>query len=154
MHMRQGFFEDVRNFVLAAVKLGSRRDGFCCRARMHAALFVLSREFKEVSNLCRCVGMLNLGLDAIVETLVERGLLEERLEFPGAVDGVRLPGYAVYTYRLTKDGHLLAEDAVEEMDPRIRRRMKELLKMDVWSLIGYAYVKYPEHSIHKTLVIY
>jgi len=93
-------------------------------------------------------------LDATVEVLAEEGLLEERLEFPGAVDGVWLPGYAVYTYRLTRDGHLFAKDAVKRMSPPLRRRMRELLKMDVWSLIGYAYVRYSEHSIHKTLVIY
>jgi len=32
--------------------------------------------------------------------------------------------------------------------------MKELLKMGLWFLIGYAYVRYPEDSIRKTLVVY
>jgi hypothetical protein len=145
------YYRALERYVLAAMKLGSRRGIFCCRAKMHATLFVLSQEFKLPY---RSIGMHVFDLDATVETLVERGLLEERLEFPGAVDGVWFPGYAVYTYRLTKDGRLFAKDAVEKMDPRIRRRMKELLEMDLWSLIGYAYVRYPEDSIHKTLVVY
>lgn len=74
-------------------------------------LFVLTQEFKLPY---RSIGMHVFGLDATVETLAEEGLLEERLEFPDAVDGVQLPGYGVYTYRLTEDGRPLAK----EMEPR------------------------------------
>jgi len=41
-YMRRNSFEYMKDLVLAAVRLGSRRGVFCCRARLHAALFVLS----------------------------------------------------------------------------------------------------------------
>jgi len=139
-------FEDVKRFVLAAVKLGSRWGRFCCRARMHAALFLLAREFEELAHLRNPLGMLNVDVDVAVRVLVEMGFLEERLEVPGVIDGVRLPRRAVYTYRLTRAGRVLADDAVKELSPQVRKRMKEFLKMSLWSLIGYAYVKHPEHA--------
>jgi hypothetical protein len=136
------YYEAVDRLVLAAVKLGSR-GWFCCRARLHVALFMLTREFEELAPLRRRFGLLSIDVDVSLKSLVERGLLEEKLEIPGAVDGAPLPGYGVYMYRLTWAGRILASKAVKEVSPRIRKRMKELLKLDVWSLIGYAYVKYP-----------
>jgi hypothetical protein len=140
------YWEDVNRYVLAAVKLGAERGWFCCRAKIHAVLFILSREFKELAHLRSPFGIENIDVNVSLKSLVECCFLEERLEIPGIIDGVKLPGYGVYMYRLTRAGRALANKAVERMSPGIRRRMKELLKKDVWSLIGYAYVKYPEEA--------
>jgi hypothetical protein len=136
------YYKTVDGLILAAVKLGSR-GWFCCRVKLHVVLFMLTREFEELAPLRRRFGLLSVDVDVSLKSLVERGFLEERLEIPGTVDGVVHPGYGVYMYRLTKAGRALAGRAVKEMSPRVRKRMKELLKLDVWALIGYAYVKYP-----------
>jgi hypothetical protein len=141
-------WEDVDMYVLAAVKLVAGRGWFCCRAKMHAALFILSREFKELAHLRSPFGIESIDVNASIRKLVEHCLLEERLEVPGVIEGVALPGYGIYKYRLTKAGRALASRAVGKMSPEVRRRMKELLKMDIWSLIGYAYVKYPMDARH------
>jgi hypothetical protein len=139
-------WEDVDRYVLAAVRLGAKRGWFCCRARLHAALFILSREFKELAHLRSPFGIENIDVDVSIWKLVEYCLLEERLKMPNIIDGVALPGYGIYMYRLTGAGRALADKAIEKMSSGVRRRMKELLKRDVWSLIGYAYVKYPEEA--------
>jgi len=66
------------------------------------------------------------------------------------VDGLKHTGY-VYTYRLTRAGRVLAERAVEKLSPKVRKRMKELLKLTVWELIGYVYVRYPEYATRSVL---
>ena len=154
--MERGFwrkYEDVGKLVLAAVKLGSRGGRLCCRTRMRVALFLLAWEFEELAHLRGEFYMWLADVDVAVKVLVEKGFLEERLEVPGAVDGVRLPRRIIYTYRLTKAGRVLADDAVKEISPKVRRRMKELLKLDVWALVGYAYVKYPEQFATKEFAL-
>lgn len=144
--MERGFWREyeVDELVLTAVKLGSGRGRLCCRARMRVALFILTWEFEELAHLRGEFYMWLVDVDAAVKALVKGGFLEERLELPGAVDGMRLPGYAVYTYRLTRAGRVLADRAIKKMSPETRRRLKELLMLNVWTLIGYAYVKYPQ----------
>jgi hypothetical protein len=137
------YWRDVDRYVLAAVKLGAKRGWFCCRAKIHAALFILAREFEELAHLRNLFGIENVDINVSLKRLVECCFLEERLKMPGVIDGVKLPGYGVYMYRLTWAGRALADEAVKKMSSRIRKRMKELLKMDVWALIGYAYVRYP-----------
>jgi hypothetical protein len=141
------YWKDVDRYVLAAVKLGAKRGWLCCRAKIHAALFILAREFKELAHLRSSFGGLeSVDVDVSLKTLVKCCLIEEKLKTPGTIDGVKLPGYGVYMYRLTWAGRALADKVIKEMNAEVRKRMKELLKMDVWSLIGYAYVKYPEEA--------
>jgi hypothetical protein len=140
------YWEEVVEYVLAAVRLGSRRGRFCCRAKIYTTLFTLTREFKELAHLCERLGIQIVDVYASLKSLVRLGFLEERLEMSGVIDGVALPGYGVYTYRLTRAGRALADVAAREVSLKIKKRMKELLKLSVWSLIGYAYVRYPEEA--------
>jgi len=142
-------YEDVERLVLASVKLGSGRGRLCCRTRIRVATFILTWEFEELAHLRDEYYMWIVDVDATVKALAKEGLLEERLEFPGAVDGMRLPGYGIYTYRLTRAGRVLADRAVKEMSPEMRRRLKELLEMNLWALVGQAYVKYPEQFAYR-----
>ncbi len=140
------YWKEVDRFVLTAIRLGSRRGKFCCRAKVYTTLFILTREFKELAHLRNRLSMQIVDVNVSLRTLAEFGFLEERLEVPGVIDGVALPGYGIYTYRLTRKGRILADEAVRKACPEIKKRMKELLKLDVWSLIGYAYVRYPEEA--------
>jgi len=36
---------DLRGFVLVTIRLGSRRDIFCCRTKIHKVVFLASQEF-------------------------------------------------------------------------------------------------------------
>jgi hypothetical protein len=137
-------YEDVERLVLAAVRLGSKRGGLCCRTRIRVASFILTWEFEELAHLHDEFHMWTFDVDSTLKAFTKVGFLEEGLEFPGVVDGMRLPGYGVYTYRLTRAGRVLADRAVREMSPKVRRRLQELLSLDIWTLIGYAYVRYPE----------
>ncbi len=140
------YWEEVDRYVLTIVKLGSRRGKFCCRARVYAVLFIVTREFKELAHLRKNSYIQSVDVYVSLKSLARLGFLEERLEMPGVIDGVAHPGYGVYTYRLTRAGHVLADEAVREVSPKIKKRMKELLRLSVWSLIGYAYVRYPEEA--------
>jgi hypothetical protein len=140
-------YEDVERLVLASVKLGSGR--LCCRTRIRVATFILTWEFEELAHLRDEYYMWIVDVDSTVKALAKEGLLEELLEFPGVVDGMKLPGYGIYTYRLTRAGHVLADRAVKEMSPGMRRRLKELLEMNLWALVGQAYAKYPERFAYS-----
>ncbi|MFZ8810683.1 MAG: hypothetical protein ACO2PN_21565 [Pyrobaculum sp.] len=76
---------------------------------------------------------------------VRLGLLEEWVEGLDVIDGLKHAGY-VYYYRLTRAGRVLAESAVKKLNPAIKKRMKKLLKLTVWELIGYAYVRHSEYA--------
>jgi hypothetical protein len=104
------------------VKLGAERGWFCCRAKMHAVLFILSREFEELAHLRSPFGIENIDVNVSIWRLVKCCLLEERLKMPNAVGGIKLPGYGVYMHRPTWAGRALADKAVKEISPRIRER--------------------------------
>lgn len=142
--------EELERYVLAAVRLCAKRP--CTRGKIHAALFVLAQEFEELARMYRPY-VWKVEVDAALRRLVEDGYLEERLEALKEIDGVRLPS-RVHTYRLTKAGRIIAEDALKEIDSRIRERMKELLRMGTWSLIGYAYVRHPGQAVFTRLDVY
>jgi predicted transcriptional regulator len=159
-----GRFEDIDGYVLASVYFCSggisiRMPGFsgalnrsCCRAKIHAALFVLAQELEELAQLRRPY-VWKTDVDIALERLVENGLLEERLEALKEIDGVRLHS-RIHTYRLTRTGRIIAEDVLKEIRPKARERMRELLKMGVWSLIGYAYVQHPEQAVLAKLAVH
>jgi hypothetical protein len=65
------YWKDVDRYVLAAVKLGAKKGWFCCRAKIHAVLFILSREFKELAHLRSPFGMENIDVDVSIRRLVE-----------------------------------------------------------------------------------
>ena len=125
--------------------------GRCHRAKIYAALFVLAQEFEELAHLRRPY-VWKADVDAALRRLAESGLLEERLEVLKEIDGVRLLS-RICTCRLTRRGRVLAEDALKEISPKARERMRELLKMDIWSLIGYAYVQHPEQAVLAKLAV-
>jgi len=141
-------WEAVRDYVLVAVKLGSRRGVFWYKTRMHKTLFILAQEFEELSWLRSDFIPYHFGpwsyeVEFAIRELVRLGLLEEEVVKLDEIDGLRHTGY-VYTYRLTRAGRALAESAVKKLSPRIKKKMKELLRLSLWELIGYAYVRYPE----------
>jgi uncharacterized protein YwgA len=140
----------ARDCVLAAVKLGSRGGIFRYKTKIHKTLFILAQEFEELSQLRSDFISYHFGpwsyeIEFTIEELVHLGFLEERVNKVDEVDGLKHTGY-VYTYRLTRAGRVLAEGAVKKLSPKVRKRMKELMKLTVWELIGYAYVRYPEYA--------
>jgi hypothetical protein len=142
-------YEDVKRLVFASVKLGSGRGWLCCRTRIRIATFILTWEFEELAHLRDEFYVWIVDVDSTVKTLAKGGFLEERLEFPGVVEGMSLPGYGIYTYRLTRAGRVLADRAVKKMAPPMRRRLQELLKMNMWALVGQAYARYPEQFAYR-----
>ena len=145
----------ARDCVLAAVKLGSRSGIFRYKTKIHKTLFILAQEFEELSQLRsdfipHHFGPWSYEIEFTIEELVHLGFLEERVNKVDEVDGLKHTGY-VYTYRLTRAGRVLAERAVEKLSPKVRKRMKELLKLTVWELIGYVYVRYPEYATRSVL---
>ncbi len=140
----------VRDYVLAVIKLGSRRGVFQYKTRIHKVLFVLAQEFEELSPLRGDFIPYHFGpwsyeVEFEIKYLVRLGFLEERLDKLDEIGGLKHSGY-VYTYRLTRAGRVLAESAVKKLSPKIKKRMKKLLKLSVWELIGYVLVRYPEYT--------
>ena len=146
----------LRDYVLAIIKLGSSRDGvFRYKTKIHKILFVLAQEFKELNNLHSDFIPYHFGpwsyeVEFTIKELVRLGFLEEKLDERDEIDGLQHTGY-VYTYRLTRAGQVLAEDAVKKLSPKIKKRIKELLKLNLWTLIGYVYVNYPEYATRSVL---
>jgi len=145
----------ARDCVLAAVKLGSRSGIFRYKTKIHKTLFILAQEFEELSQLRSDFIPYHFGpwsyeIEFTIEELVHLGFLEESVDKLDVIDGLKHTGY-VYTYRLTRAGRVLAERAVEKLSPKVRKRMKELLKLTVWELIGYVYVRYPEYATRSVL---
>jgi hypothetical protein len=139
----------VRDYVLAVVKLGTRGGVFRYKTRVHKVLFVLAQEFEELSWLRSDFIPYHFGpwsyeVEFEIKYLVHLGFLEEKLDKLDEIDGLKHAGY-VYTYRLTRAGRVLAGDIVEKLSPKIKKRMKELLKLSVWELIGYVLVRYPKY---------
>jgi len=138
----------VRDYVLAVVKLGSRGGVFRYKTRIHKTLFVLAQEFEELSWLRNDFvpghfGPWSYEIEFEVEYLAHLGLLEDRVDRQDVIDGLKHTGY-IYYYRLTRAGRVFAGRAVKELSPKIKKRMKELLNLSLWELIGYVYVRYPE----------
>jgi uncharacterized protein YwgA len=146
----------LRDYVLAIIKLGSSRDGeFRYKTRIHKILFILAHEFEELNNLRSDFIPYHFGpwsyeVDFTIKELVRSGFLEEKLDKRDEIDGLQHTGY-VYAYRLTRAGKVLAERAIKKLSPKIRERIKELLKLKLWTLIGYVYVKYPEYTTRSVL---
>jgi hypothetical protein len=141
---------NLRDCILAAVKLGSRRGAFRYKTKIHKTLFVLAQEFEELSQLRNDFIPYHFGpwsyeVEFEIKELVRLGFLEERVEKLEVIDGLKHAGY-VYTYRLTRAGRVLAERAVKRLSPKIKKRMKELLGLSLWELIGYVYVRHPEYA--------
>jgi len=142
-------FGFVKDCVLAAVKLGSGRGGvFRYKTRVHKILFLLAQEFEELRDLRgdfipHHFGPWSYEVEFAVRALVRLGFLEEKLEEHSEIDGLPHAAYA-YAYRLTRAGRALAGPAVKRLSPKIKKKMKELLKLDLWTLIGY--VKHPEYA--------
>jgi hypothetical protein len=139
----------VRDYVLAIIKLGSKGGAFRYKTRMHKVLFILAQEFEELGWLRNDFvpghfGPWSYEVEFEIRYLVRLGLLKERLDELDEIDGLKHAGY-VYTYRLTRAGRVLAGDIVEKLSPKIKKRMKELLNLSVWELIGYVLVRYPEY---------
>ncbi len=140
----------VRRCVLAAVKLGSSGGVFRYKTKIHKVLFILAQEFEELSLLHNDFIPYHFGpwsyeVEFEIKTLVHLGFLEERVDKLDEIDGLKHTGY-VYCYRLTRAGKVLAERAVKKLSPKVEKRMKELLKLGVWELIGYVLVRYPEYT--------
>jgi len=146
----------LRDYVLAIIKLGSSRDGvFRYKTRVHKILFVLAQEFEELNSLRSDFIPYHFGpwsyeVEFTIKELMRLGFLEEKLDERDEIDGLQHTGY-VYAYRLTRAGQVLAEDAVKKLSPKIKKRIKELLKLNLWTLIGYVYVKYPEYATRSVL---
>jgi uncharacterized protein YwgA len=146
----------LRDYVLAIIKLGSSRDGeFRYKTKIHKILFILAQEFEELSWLRNNFipyhfGPWSYDVEFKIRELVRLGFLEEKLDERDEIDGLRHTGY-VYAYRLTRAGRVLAEDAVKKLSPKIKKRIKELLKLNLWTLIGYVYVRYPEYATRSVL---
>jgi len=137
-------WEAVRDYVLVAVKLGSRRGVFtrpgyirrCSswrRSSKSSAGYAMT-SFRTTS--CR-------GVEFTIRKLVRLGLLEEKVVKLDEIDGLRHTGY-VYIYRLTRAGRALAKSVAKRLSPRIKKKMKELLRLSLWELIGYAYIRHPD----------
>ncbi len=140
----------VRDYVLAVIRLGSRGGVFRYKTKIHKTLFVLAQEFEELSWLRNDFIPYHFGpwsyeVEFEIKYLARLGFLEERVDKLDEIDGLKHAGY-VYTYRLTRAGRVLAKRAVEKLSPKIKKRMKELLKLSVWELIGYVLVRYPEYA--------
>jgi hypothetical protein len=146
----------LRDCVLAIIKLGSSRDGeFRYKTKIHKILFILAQEFEELGWLRNNFipyhfGPWSYDVEFKIRELVRLGFLEEKLDERDEIDGLRHTGY-VYAYRLTRAGRVLAEDAVKKLSPKIKKRIKELLKLNLWTLIGYVYVRYPEYATRSVL---
>jgi hypothetical protein len=140
----------VRDYVLAVIKLGSRGGVFKYKTKIHKVLFILAQEFEELSWLRNDFIPYHFGpwsyeIEFEIEYLTHLGLLEERVDRLDVIDGLKHAGY-VYCYRLTRAGRVFAERAVKELSSKVKKRMKELLKLSLWELIGYVYVRHPEYA--------
>ncbi len=140
----------VRDYVLSVIKLGSRGGVFRYKTRIHKVLFVLAQEFEELSWLRSDFIPYHFGpwsyeVEFEIKYLAHFGLLEEWVSRQDVIDGLKHTGY-VYCYRLTRAGRVLAGRAVKRLSPKIKRRIKELLRLSLWELIGYVYVRYPEYA--------
>ncbi len=145
----------LRDYVLAIIKLGSRDGEFRYKTKIHKILFILAQEFEELSWLRSDFIPYHFGpwsyeVEFTIKELVRLGFLEEKLDERNEIDGLQHTGY-VYAYRLTRAGRVLAEDIVKKLSPKIKKRMKELLKLNLWTLIGYVYVRYPEYATRSVI---
>jgi uncharacterized protein YwgA len=145
----------LRDYVLATIKLGSSGGVFRYKTKIHKILFVLAQEFEELSNLRSDFipyhfGPWSYDVEFTIKELIRLGFLEEKLDERDEIDGLQHTGY-VYAYRLTRAGQVLAEDAVKKLSPKIKKRIKELLKLNLWTLIGYVYVRYPEYATRSMI---
>ncbi len=146
----------LRDYVLAIIKLGSSRDGeFRYKTKIHKILFILAQEFEELSWLRSDFIPYHFGpwsyeVEFTIKELMHLGFLEEKVDKRDEIDGLQHTGY-VYAYRLTRAGRVLAERAVKKLNPKIKKRIKELLKLNLWTLIGYVYVRYPEYAARSVL---
>ncbi len=145
----------LRDYVLAIIKLGSSGGVFRYKTKIHKILFILAHEFEELSNLRSDFIPYHFGpwsyeVEFTIRELMRLGFLEEKLDERDEIDGLQHTGY-VYAYRLTRAGQVLAEDAVKKLSPKIRKRIKELLKLNLWTLIGYVYVRYPEYATRSVI---
>jgi len=145
----------LRDYVLAIIKLGSSGGVFRYKTKIHKILFVLAQEFEELNNLRSDFIPYHFGpwsyeVEFTIKELMRLGLLEEKLDERDEIDGLQHTGH-VYTYRLTRAGQVLAEDAVKKLSPKIKKRIKELLKLNLWTLIGYVYVQYPEYATRSVI---
>jgi uncharacterized protein YwgA len=145
----------LRDYVLAIIKLGSSGGVFRYKTKIHKILFVLAQEFEELNNLRSDFIPYHFGpwsyeVEFTIKELMRLGLLEEKLDERDEIDGLQHTGH-VYTYRLTRAGQVLAEDAVKKLSPKIKKRIKELLKLNLWTLIGYVYVRYPEYATRSVI---
>jgi uncharacterized protein YwgA len=146
----------LRDYVLAIIKLGSSRDGeFRYKTKIHKILFILAQEFEELSWLRSDFIPYHFGpwsyeVEFTIKELMRLGFLEEKLDERDEIDGLQHTGY-VYAYRLTRAGRVLAEDIVKKLSPKIKKRMEELLKLNLWELIGYVYVRYPEYATRSVI---
>jgi uncharacterized protein YwgA len=145
----------LRDYVLAIIKLGSSGGVFRYKTKIHKILFILAHEFEELSNLHSDFIPYHFGpwsyeVEFTIKELMRLGFLEEKLDERDEIDGLQHTGY-VYAYRLTRAGQVLAEDAAKKLSPKIRKRIKELLKLNLWTLIGYVYVRYPEYATRSVI---
>jgi uncharacterized protein YwgA len=145
----------LRDYILAIIKLGSSGGFFRYKTKIHKILFILAQEFEELNNLRSDFIPYHFGpwsyeVEFTIKELMRLGFLEEKLDERDEIDGLQHTGY-VYVYRLTRAGQLLAEDAVKKLSPKIRKRIKELLKLNLWTLIGYVYVRYPEYATRSVI---
>jgi len=136
----------LRDYVLAAVKLGSRRGAFCCRTKIHKIVFLIAQEFGlRLSFTPYHYGPWSYEVDEALSALADGGLLRVDAEVREKIDGVEHAG-KVYVLRLTREGEGEARRALAAMPAEIRKRIAELAKWDVWRLIGYVYVRYPQYA--------
>ena len=145
----------LRDYVLAIIKLGSSGGVFRYKTKIHKILFILAQEFEELNNLRSDFIPYHFGpwsyeVEFTIKELMRLGFLEEKLDERDEIDGLQHTGY-VYAYRLTRAGQVLAEDAAKKLSPKIRKRIKELLKLNLWTLIGYVYVQYPEYATRSVI---
>jgi uncharacterized protein YwgA len=145
----------LRDYVLAIIKLGSSGGVFRYKTKIHKILFILAQEFEELNNLRSDFIPYHFGpwsyeVEFTIKELMRLGFLEEKLDERDEIDGLQHTGY-VYAYRLTRAGQVLAEDAAKKLSPKIRKRIKELLKLNLWTLIGYVYVRYPEYATRSVI---
>jgi hypothetical protein len=150
MYMELDRSEVVKDYVLAVIKLGSKDGVFRYKTRIHKVLFILAQEFKELDWLRNDFvpghfGPWSYEVESATIALTRLGFLEEKVVKLDEIDGLKHTGY-VYTYSFTRAGRVLAEDAVKKLRSEVRRKMKELLKLSIWELIGYVYVRHPEYA--------
>jgi len=138
---------DLRGFVLATIRLGSRRDIFCCRTKIHKVVFLASQEFglKFASFIPYHFGPWSPEVHNELRKLEDEKLLIQKASTRTAA------GYTAKAYllRLTKRGKAEARRAAARLPPEVYKYVEEWVKWDVFRLIGYVYVRYPYFASHS-----